>query len=127
MQVRPIYHWLSTRVKAHVFLCMLAYYVEHHMRVALAPLLFADHEPEKRERVSIVRPAEPSAAAKRKIARRQRDDAGLDCKSFDAGTGCDGGWARARRASQAHHQHDVRERANQGNGGGCVNVCRRCG
>jgi transposase len=74
MQVRPIYHWLSMRVKAHVFLCMLAYYVEHHMRVALAPLLFADHEPEKRERASIVRPAEPSEAAKRKIARRQSVD-----------------------------------------------------
>jgi hypothetical protein len=74
MQVRPIYHWLSTRVKAHVFLCMLAYYVEHHMRVALAPLLFADHEPEQRERPSIVRPAEPSQAAKRKITRRQSVD-----------------------------------------------------
>src|SRR5215470_5266127 len=74
MQVRPVYHWLSTRVKAHVFLCMLAYYVEHHMRVALAPLLFADHEPERRERASIVRPAEPSEAAKSKIARRQSVD-----------------------------------------------------
>jgi hypothetical protein len=71
MQVRPIYHWLSMRVKAHVFLCMLAYYVEHHMRVALAPLLFADHESEKRERSSVVRRAEPSNAAKRKITRRQ--------------------------------------------------------
>jgi hypothetical protein len=74
MQVRPIYHRLSTRVKAHVFLCMLAYYVEHHMRVALAPLLFADHEPNNRERSSIVRPAEPSHAAKNKIARRQSVD-----------------------------------------------------
>ena len=36
--MRPVYHWLSMRVKAHVFLCMLAHYVEHHMRVALAPL-----------------------------------------------------------------------------------------
>jgi transposase len=74
MQVRPIYHWLSTRVKAHVFLCMLAYHVEHHMRVALAPLLFADHDLEKRERSSIVRRAEPSKAAKRKITRRQSGD-----------------------------------------------------
>ena len=74
MQVRPVHHWLSTRVKAHVFLCMLAYYVEHHMRVALAPLLFADHEPNDRERSSIVRPAESSNAAKRKIARRQSVD-----------------------------------------------------
>ena len=74
MQVRPVHHWLSTRVRAHVFLCMLAYYVEHHMRLALAPLLFADHEPNKRERPSIVRPAETSEAAKRKIARRQSID-----------------------------------------------------
>jgi Transposase DDE domain len=74
MQVRPVHHWLSRRVRAHVFLCMLAYYVEHHMRLALAPLLFADHEPNKRERPSIVRPAEPSEAAKSKIARRQSVD-----------------------------------------------------
>jgi hypothetical protein len=74
MQVRPIHHWLSTRVKAHVFLCMLAYYIEHHMRGALAPLLFAEHEPNNRERSSIVRPAEPSHAAKSKIARRQSVD-----------------------------------------------------
>ena len=74
MQVRPIYHWLSTRVKAHVFLCMLAYYVEHHMRLALAPLLFSDHEPDNRERSSIVRSAQPSHAAKNKIARRQSLD-----------------------------------------------------
>ena len=71
MQVRPIHHWLSTRVKAHVFLCMLAYYIEHHMRIALAPLLFADHEAHNRERSSIVLPAEPSEAAKSKITRRK--------------------------------------------------------
>jgi DDE family transposase len=74
MQVRPIYHWLAMRVKAHVFLCMLAYYIEHHMRIALAPLLFADHEPNNRERSSIVLPAEPSDAAKSKIARRKSAD-----------------------------------------------------
>ena len=74
IQVRPVHHWLATRVRAHVFLCMLAYYVEHHMRIALAPLLFADHEPYNRKRPSIVRTAEPSDAAKRKIARRQSID-----------------------------------------------------
>jgi len=61
-------------VKAHVFLCMLAYYVEHHMRSALAPILFADHQPEARERASIVRPARPSAAAAAKIRKRQAVD-----------------------------------------------------
>jgi transposase len=71
MQVRPVYHWLDERVRAHVFLCMLAYYVEFHMRNALAPILFADHQPEDRARASIVQPAEPSAAAKAKIKKRQ--------------------------------------------------------
>ena len=58
LQVRPVHHWLGHRVKAHVFLCMLAYYVEHHMRNALAPILFADHQPQARERTSIVMPIE---------------------------------------------------------------------
>jgi hypothetical protein len=74
MQVRPVFHWLDRRVKAHVFLCMLAYYVEHHMRTALAPILFADHEPQARERPSIVRPAKPSAAADTKIRKREAED-----------------------------------------------------
>jgi hypothetical protein len=74
MQVRPVFHWLDRRVKAHVFLCMLAYYVEHHMRSALAPILFADHQPHARERASIVRPAQPSPAAAAKIRKRQAAD-----------------------------------------------------
>jgi hypothetical protein len=74
LAVRPVFHWLDRRVKAHVFLCMLAYYVEHHMRSALAPILFADHQPEARERASIVRPAQPSAAATAKIKKRQAVD-----------------------------------------------------
>lgn len=74
LQVRPVHHWLGSRVKAHVFLCMLAYYVEHHMRAALAPILFADHETGARERPSIVRPAEPSPAAREKRTRRATED-----------------------------------------------------
>ncbi len=42
LKVRPIYHWLDNRIRAHVFLCMLAYYVEWHMREKLAPILFED-------------------------------------------------------------------------------------
>ena len=42
LQVRPVHHWLAGRVRAHVFLCMLAYYLEWHMRRNLAPLLFDD-------------------------------------------------------------------------------------
>jgi len=74
LQVRPIHHWLAERVKAHVLLCMLAYYVEFHMRKALAPMLFADHEPEARERASIVAAAEPSAAAVQKRRSRKTSD-----------------------------------------------------
>src|SRR5262249_24005324 len=74
IQVRPVHHWLSTRVRAHVFLCILAYYLEHHMPLALSPLVFADHEQNKGDRPSIGRPAETSEAAKRKIARRQSID-----------------------------------------------------
>src|SRR5262249_6615811 len=75
LQVRPIHHWLAERAKAHVLLCMLAYYVEFHMRKALAPMLFADHAPEARERASIVAAAEPSAAGLQKPTRRQNSHA----------------------------------------------------
>ncbi|MBO0718981.1 MAG: hypothetical protein J2P55_16850, partial [Rhizobiales bacterium] len=40
LEIRPIYHWLEDRVRAHVLLCMLAYHVEWHMRGALAPMLY---------------------------------------------------------------------------------------
>ena len=46
LEIRPIYHWLEDRVRAHVFLCMLAYHVEWHMRRALAPMLYDDEEKE---------------------------------------------------------------------------------
>jgi hypothetical protein len=42
LDIRPIHHWNPDRVRAHVFLCMLAYHVEWHLRQALAPLLFHD-------------------------------------------------------------------------------------
>jgi hypothetical protein len=53
---------------------MLAYYVEHHMRNALASILFADHQPEARERASIVAPAQPSRAAVAKCTKRRAVD-----------------------------------------------------
>lgn len=76
LDVRPIHHRLATRVRAHVFLCMLSYYVVWHMRQRLAPLLFNDHDPEsaRKERVSPVAPAAVSAAAKAKAAARQTSD-----------------------------------------------------
>jgi hypothetical protein len=76
LEIRPVYHWLSTRVRAHVFLCMLAYHVEFHMRQRLAPLLFDehDHAAAEAERMSIVAPAERSPAARRKAATRRTED-----------------------------------------------------
>lgn len=74
LQIRPIHHWLGDRVRAHVFLCMLAYSVEFHMRRALAPMLFAEHAPEARKRKSIVTPAKSSAAAIEKRTQRRSAD-----------------------------------------------------
>jgi hypothetical protein len=76
LKVRPIFHWLDDRIRAHVFLCMLAYYVEWHMREKLAPLLFEDHEREEAEatRTSIVHPAPRSAAARAKDKSKQTVD-----------------------------------------------------
>ena len=68
LKVRPVFHRTADRVRAHVFLCMLAYYVEWHMRQRLKPLLFDDHDPAAAEaaRASIVAPAKVSDAAKEK-------------------------------------------------------------
>ena len=76
LKVRPIYHYRAERVKAHVFLCMLAYYVEWHMRRALAPLLFDDEDREgaQAQRPSIVAPAQRSQSANKKAASKQTAD-----------------------------------------------------
>jgi len=83
LKVRPIYHWKDDRIRAHVFLCMLAYYVEWHMRDKLAELLFDDHERELAEetRESIVAKAPRSEAARRKQRTRSTPD-GLPVQSF---------------------------------------------
>ena len=74
LQVRPIHHRREDRVRAHVFLCMLAYYVEWHMRRALAPLLFEDHDRAAAQRASVVCKAERSPAADRKAATKRTED-----------------------------------------------------
>jgi hypothetical protein len=68
LQVRPVHHWLADRVRAHVFLCMLAYYLEWHMRRNLAPLLFDDTDKDAAEaaRESVVAKAQRSPAAIKK-------------------------------------------------------------
>jgi Transposase DDE domain len=76
LQIRPVHHWTEPRVRAHVFLCMLAYYVEWHLREAWALLLFQDHDraAAEAERASPVTAAARSPAAERKRARRRTDD-----------------------------------------------------
>ena len=78
LELRPVFHWTAPRVRAHVLLCMLAYYLEWHMRRVLAPMLFADHDQAGREaqRSSPVAQAKPSAAARRKAARKQTEPVG---------------------------------------------------
>jgi hypothetical protein len=76
LDIRPIHHRRGRRVRAHVLLCMLAYYVEWHMRQALKPILFDDHDRPAAEaaRTSIVAKATRSDAALRKAATRRTDD-----------------------------------------------------
>jgi transposase len=83
LKVRPIHHRLADRVRAHVFLCVLAYYVEWHMRQWLAPLLFDDERPEEgvASRASVVAPARRSESAELK-ARTKRTEDGLPVHSF---------------------------------------------
>ena len=85
LKVRPIYHRLADRVKAHVFLCMLAYYVEWHMRAALAPILFEDElrAQTNESRQSVVAPATRSAEAHLKVAKRRGQD-GTPLHSFSS-------------------------------------------
>ena len=83
LQIRPVHHWIEPRVRAHVFLCMLAYYLEWHLRQAWSPILFDehDHAGAKTQRTSPVAAAKPSDAALRKRASRRSDD-GVPISSF---------------------------------------------
>ena len=83
LNVRPVYHRLEGRVRAHVFLCMLAYYLEWHMRQCLAPMLFDDTDPDEAEalRRSVVAPAQSSKAAIKKQTTAMTPD-GLPVHSF---------------------------------------------
>ena len=83
LNVRPVYHRLEGRVRAHVFLCMLAYYLEWHMRQCLAPMLFDDTDPDEAEalRRSVVAPAQCSKAAIKKQTTAMTPD-GLPVHSF---------------------------------------------
>lgn len=81
LKVRPIRHHLEKRVRAHIFLCMLAYYVEWHMREAWRPLLFVDEDREIKKTEHPVAPAKRSEAALRKVQSKRLDD-GTEVHSF---------------------------------------------
>jgi transposase len=77
LELRPVFHWTAPRVRAHVLLCMLAYYLQWHMRRRLAPLLFDEHDPAGRDaqRSSPVAKAMPSPATRGKATSQCTDPA----------------------------------------------------
>jgi transposase len=81
LKVRPIHHRTANRVRAHIFLCMLAYYVEWHIRQAWAPLMFADTDQAAKSTRDPVAPAVRSKAALRKVNSGTLDD-GTPVHSF---------------------------------------------
>ncbi len=81
LKVRPIHHRLADRVRAHILLCMLAFYVEWHLREAWAPLLFADTDQAAKAARDPVAPARRSAAAQRKAETKLTDE-GQPAHSF---------------------------------------------
>ena len=96
LHIRPIRHRVETRVRAHLFLCLLAYYVHWHLRQALAPLLFDDEELEaERARRDPVLAAQPSDSAKRKKVKRRTED-GLPLQSLET--------LMAQMGTRARHQ-----------------------
>ena len=74
LMVRPIYHRLEDRVRAHIFLCMLAYYVQWHMMEAWRPLLFADEQQQHKESRDPVAPAKRSDEALKKASTKLLED-----------------------------------------------------
>lgn len=99
LRVRPIHHRIDPRVRAHLFLCLLAYYVEWHLRQAWAPLLYADEELEQeRHERDPVKPAQPSASAQEKKKSHETKQ-GLPVQSF--------GSLLAHLATRVRNTHQV--------------------
>ena len=116
LEVRPIFHWATPRVKAHVMLCMLAYHLEHHMRARLAPLLYDDTDKEAAaaRRNSVVAKAQRSPAAIAKETTGLTSD-GLPVQSFqsliaDLATYCR---IQATTAFNENYQFTIYSRPNQ--------------
>jgi len=90
LKVRPIYHYKGDRVKAHIFLCMLAYYVEWHLKQCLAPLLFEDEEIDDGS-LNVIKASRSESAQSKE--RKKRNQENLPVHSFrtlleDLGTIC---------------------------------------
>jgi transposase len=81
LKIRPIYHHDENRVRAHIFLCMLAYYVEWHMKEVLRPLLFSDEDQDFKKTRDPVAPAKRSNSALKKIASKETTE-GFEVHSF---------------------------------------------
>jgi len=81
LKIRPIYHHLERRVRSHIFLCMLAYYVEWHMKEAWRKLLFSDEEQAQKKGRDPVAPAKRSANALKKVRSKRLED-GTVVQSF---------------------------------------------
>jgi transposase len=109
IRVRPIHHRLEPRVRAHIFLCMLACYVEHAMRERLTPLLFIDEEkPAASERASVVAPAPRSAKAIAKDSTRQTCDGKFPIASFRDIIGSLSALCRATVHIKGHQKNEFR-------------------
>ena len=131
LKVRPLHHHRADRVRAHVLLCMLAYYVEWHMRRALAPLLFDDHDPAaaEQQRTSVVAPARRSPAALAKAGRKRTED-DLPVHSFrtlahrprHAGGEHDAGGRQRRHLHAADTAHAAPAALLRAPGGDAANV-----
>ena len=108
LKVRPIYHRSADRVRSHVFLCMLAYYVEWHMRSKLAPVLFDDHDPAAGEQLrdSVVQPAQRTPEGGEKAHRRR--SAGAQLSQPDERVGDADGQPRADGGQRRHVHHAQR-------------------
>jgi len=74
LEIRPIHHYQENRVRAHLFLCMLAYYVKWHMMEAWRPLLFADEDQQAKQHRDPVAPAKRSSKAIAKVHSKQLSD-----------------------------------------------------
>lgn len=81
LRVRPIFHHLESRVRAHILLCRLAYYVQWHMQEAWRELLFSDEDQQAKLTRDAVAPAERSPEALKKVRTHKLDD-GTEVHSF---------------------------------------------